>query len=600
MGGLRLGVRSSGSEIDALVINGFATGSGISISSSNVTVQGCYLGTDATGSSAMPNEIGISTGFTSSGITIGGTTAAATNVISGNSGSGIEIEGPSSLVEGNLIGTNLAGSAAVPNLADGVLILGMGNVTVGGTSAGASNLISGNGGTGVDLEAPSCLVEGNLIGTNLAGSAAVPNYGDGVAVGAGGLDATGATVGGTSTGTSNLISGNGGAGLGNGGVGVHIVAQSCLVEGNLIGTNLAGSAAVPNLADGVLILGTGDVTVGGTSAGASNLISGNGGAGVNIQAPSCLVEGNLVGTNLAGSAAVANGGDGVLIVGMGNVTVGGTSAGASNLISGNGGTGVNFEALSCLIEGNLIGTNLAGSAAVPNVGDGVAVGVFGGNAKSATVGGTSAGTSNLISGNGGAGVHILSPSCLVEGNLVGTNLAGSAAVPNLSDGVLILGTGDVTVGGTSAGASNLISGNGGAGVRIEAPSCLVEGNLIGTNLAGSVAVANASDGVLIVGTGGATVGGTSAGTSNLISGNGGPGVDIEAPSCLVEGNLIGTNLAGSAAVANGGDGVAVGASAGTPWVPRSAGPRPVPQASSQETAVPASTSCSRPAWSRGT
>ena len=122
-----------------------------------------------------------------------------------------------------------------------------------------------------------------------------------------------------------------------------------------------------------------------------------------------------------------NGGDGV-VVGAGGVdathaTVGGTSAGTSNLISGNGGAGVDFETPFCVLQNSLIGTNLAGSAAVPNGGDGVRV-FF--DAPGTTVGGTSAATSNLISGNTGAGVDILSSSNVVEGNLIGTTKNGAA------------------------------------------------------------------------------------------------------------------------------------------------------------------------------
>ena len=59
-------------------------------------------------------------------------------------------------------------------------------------------------GYGVDIEAPDCLVVGNEIGTNAAGTAAVPNFWRGHIV-----DETGATIGGTAAGAANVISGNG-------------------------------------------------------------------------------------------------------------------------------------------------------------------------------------------------------------------------------------------------------------------------------------------------------------------------------------------------------------------------------------------------------
>jgi hypothetical protein len=535
--GLTLGAGSSHSAIVGLTINGFTSGYGIKIFSSNDVVYGCYLGTDSTGFNPMPNEGGI--GIEGGDNSIGGTTPGTPNVISGNLNYGIDIEAPSCLVEGNLIGTNAAGSAPLANGSVGVLVDGT-DTTVGGSAAGASNLISGNAGSGVFIEAPSCLVEGNRIGTNLAGSAPLANGDAGVYV-----SGTGSTVGGSAAGASNLISGNGS-------VGVDIAAQSCLVEGNQIGTNLAGSDAVANGFDGVYVSNSGaGTTVGGTAAGASNLISGNDHDGVDINAQSCLVEGNQIGTNLAGTAALDNHVHGVYVGAIGT-TVGGSAAGASNLISGNGFDGVDIAAQSCLVEGNRIGTNLAGTAAVANSLTGVVVGD-----SNATLGGTAAGASNLISGNGSDGVDINAPSCLVEGNQIGTNLAGSAAVANGSVGVAIYNPGaGASLGGTSAGASNLISGNGSDGVDINAPSCLIEGNQIGTNLTGTAALANGLSGVY-VGATGVTVGGTMAGASNLISGNADGGIGIDAESCLVEGNRIGTNLAGTAALANGLAGVYV-------------------------------------------
>ena len=135
-----------------------------------------------------------------------------------------------------------------------------------------------------------------------------------------------------------------------------------------------------------------------------------------------------------------------------------------------------------------------------------------------TVGGTAAGARNLISGTrgeaGSYGDGVLiegsgTSANQVEGNYIGTNAAGSGALANRGDGVFISGASNNTVGGTAAGARNLISGNGGQGVAIvgfaDAPSGgaasnnQVEGNYIGTNAAGSGAVGNGHGGVLISG-----------------------------------------------------------------------------------------------------
>ena len=108
---------------------------------------------------------------------MGGTTAAARNVISGNTSFGIYVYDPTAtghLIEGNYIGTNPAGTAALGNGVAGIVIYGNGN-TVG--VSGAGNVISGNGGNGVTVVAAADgnVFRGNLVGTNAAGTAAVPN-----------------------------------------------------------------------------------------------------------------------------------------------------------------------------------------------------------------------------------------------------------------------------------------------------------------------------------------------------------------------------------------------------------------------------------------
>ena len=118
-----------------------------------------------------------------------------------------------------------------------------------------------------------------------------------------------------------------------------------MVLGNFIGTDATGERAVPNSADGVLIDGSSNNTIGGTEIGARNVISGNSGAGVHIDpgATKNLVQGNFIGTDATGKRAVPNGADGVLIGESFNNTIGGTAVGAGNVISYNGGNGVSFS-----------------------------------------------------------------------------------------------------------------------------------------------------------------------------------------------------------------------------------------------------------------
>src|SRR5262249_20081384 len=98
-------------------------------------------------------------------------------------------------------------------------------------------------------------------------------------------------------------------------------------------------------------------------------------------------------------------------------------------------------------------------------------------------------------------------------------------------GVFIDATSDTTIGGTSAGARNVISGNHSSGISIRGlgigGSNLVQGNFIGTDVTGSLPLGNTSGGVnRNNNTSGNTIGGTAAGAGNLIAFNAGSGVDV--------------------------------------------------------------------------
>jgi hypothetical protein len=478
--GLTLAAGSSGSVIQSLVIDGFS-GNGIEIESADDTVTGCYIGTDSTGGLIQANHLGISVDATGAGATIGGTSAGMGNVISGNRSYGVYIDA-TGLIEGNDVGTNQSG-LALPN-EDGIAVEASG-ATIGGTSAGAGNVISDNSNLGVYINAP-CLVAGNTVAANEVDGAYVDTSG------------TDAIIGGSSSGASNVISGNLNDGI--------YIGASCLVEGNDIGTNSAGSV-LPNY-DGIDVEASG-ATIGGSSSGDGNVISGNAGDGIYIGA-SCLVEGNKIGTKPSGTAAMANGA-GIGVFGSG-ATIGGSSSGDGNVISGNSKYGIDIGA-SCLVVGNEIGTNPSGTAAVANT-TGIHVGASG-----AMIGGSASGDGNVISGNSKYGIDI-EASCLVEGNLIGITAAGTALAN--SDGISVGGSG-ATIGGTTSGAANVISGNTYDGIVIGV-SCLVEGNEIGTDATGTNPVPNQGIGVFIVtGSAVATTIGV-AGAANTIAFNGGPGV----------------------------------------------------------------------------
>ena len=213
-------------------------------------------------------------------------------------------------------------------------------------------------------------------------------------------------------------------------------------------------------------------------------------------------------------------------------TIGGTSAGAANLISGNvtAGVAIGDGSSNNVVEGNEIGTTKDGATTLPN-GEGVALGIAVGSfitepsALNNTIGGTAAGAGNLISGNTGYGIDmsdIGATDNLVVGNRIGTNAAGTAALAN--GGGVLIGAPDNTIGGTTAGALNLISGNH-MGVRIDGASAtgnLIIGNQVGTDFTGTAVLIQDEGeyGIYVNAASGNTIGGTGPGAGNLISGNG--------------------------------------------------------------------------------
>src|SRR5438552_1435134 len=152
--------------------------------------------------------------FNATGNTIGGPTAAARNVISGHN-IGISLNSaPSTTVQGNFIGTDAAGTARLGNTNIGITVQSSHNTVIGGTATAAGNLISDNG-TGIQITpgaGTAIQIQGNLIGTDLNGTADLGNTGDGVSINDSAFAAN-VTIGGTDPGARNVISGNDGDGM---------------------------------------------------------------------------------------------------------------------------------------------------------------------------------------------------------------------------------------------------------------------------------------------------------------------------------------------------------------------------------------------------
>jgi CSLREA domain-containing protein len=153
------------------VISG--NGNGIYLASQGNQIQGNKIGTNQTGTSALGNSIGIHASLATYTI-IGGTDPGETNLISGNT-SGIALGGYSTL-QGNFIGTDFSGSTAIPNQI-GISVQSASYVLIGGTGTGQGNLISGNSNAGVILHDTATHVEvvRNKIGTDITGAGPLGN-----------------------------------------------------------------------------------------------------------------------------------------------------------------------------------------------------------------------------------------------------------------------------------------------------------------------------------------------------------------------------------------------------------------------------------------
>ena len=284
-----LQVSAGSSTIRSLVINRFDVQGILLETAGGNTIENCYLGTNVSGTTDLGNaESGILIDAGSTGNTIG--SPGAGNVISGNDKRGVDIVTAGNTLQGNYIGLSASGTAAIGNKNEGIRITNAANNIIGGAAAGAGNVISANDrGIKVDKAASNgTLIRGNRIGTDAAGSVDLGNKKTGIQI----KDGSGTLVGGAAPGQGNLISGNnehgieidkatatgglilgnligtdatGTTALGNSGHGIYIKKD---VPNNTIGGTTAGQANTIafNLGGGVVLK---------NDAGTGHTISGN-------------------------------------------------------------------------------------------------------------------------------------------------------------------------------------------------------------------------------------------------------------------------------------------------------------------------------------
>lgn len=529
------------STVQGLMITGFTNGDGIAVTGDGDVVNSNVITGNKTGLvvGGVRNEI-------------------AGNLVSGNQLDGVDVPGSKARVEGNLIGTNAAGTAAQGNGGNGVSVVGMNDI-IGGTPTNFRNIISGNGDNGVNVNAGPMsdnLIEGNYIGTNAAGSAAVPN-------GISGIEAlgSGVTIGGSAAGAGNVISGNT----------YYGIAGFALIQGNKIGTDATGNVSLPNGLDGIYMSGGFQAPLGSGQKILGNLISGNGRFGVFLYSNGGnVVQGNTIGLG-QGGAKLPNGAEGVAIfAGASNNVIGGTGAGDGNTISGNNGYGIWLDGSTTMgnwIQGNRIGTSADGTMAEGNGLDGIDV-LDGATLN--VIGGTVAGAGNVISANGRDGIFMdgAGTTNAIEGNFIGTSAAGSAALGNHGNGIALAFTPNTFIGGTTAGAGNIISGNfeGVVLVGLGTTGNVVQDDFIGTDKSGSAAIGNTEFGVdIAAGAAGNVVGGTASGAANTIAFNGRTGVVIG--TSVSDTGTTGDSILGNSIFGNVFQGIDLGNDGPTPNTP---------------------------------
>jgi hypothetical protein len=524
-----LSLEGANSTVRGLVINGFSGGAGIKLAQGNGdNIVGDRIGTDPSGMTAVPNKYGLY--VDAPGATIGGTTGTSAtsctgdcNLLSGNteaqvygeSKSGTDIPYGALKVQGDWIGADATGDAALPGSYgvklggnDKTFIPPSDAVIIGGDTprpgVAPGNLIVSSGGRGVEVEGLAAMgqggigatISGNLIGLSPSGQAALGR-------GLDGISADGQImIGGTEKGDANVVSGFQYDG---------IFAENSQVIGNLVGTNIDGTAAIGNLVGVEERFDTVD----------DNVISGNS-TGVTGSEYVTLGYGNIIGLNKDGTAAVPNGvgvSSGLIMAGVPKVTFPGVTCPTSpcNVISGNKNAGIESDTSQFIdIQGAYIGTDITGKIAIPNgtgillsdvtrapeltlsdllkgiletiVGANNVLGIeeagdlhepptlrLGGSSNVAQSGACSF-PCNIVAGNTGDGVFLQSyvglanlanRTSYVEGNLIGVGADG-APLPNGGPGIVITGVPDteqMNIGG-SAETGNAFAGSSSTAISV--------------------------------------------------------------------------------------------------------------------------------------
>ena len=274
-------------------------------------VQGNFIGTDVTGTTALPNRFaGVTIGDSPDnviGVTPDHLVAAMgpglMNIISGNSENGVDVVCAGSVrnvIAGNYIGIDSSGSQPLGNLSNGILVSRAGDCAgiPSDNTVGPMNVVSANRRDGVQISfgATATQVFGNFVGTDASGMRAATDQGTplgnarhGVSV----FDSLGTHIGLPSLG--NVIGGNAGNGIFVGAGGLGTGSRESVILDNGIGTDQTGNVNLGNSLDGLAIVDSSDTQVGGVGANNGNRIANNLAVGISVKGTSS--SGNSVRRN---------------------------------------------------------------------------------------------------------------------------------------------------------------------------------------------------------------------------------------------------------------------------------------------------------------
>ncbi|NLF38144.1 PKD domain-containing protein, partial [bacterium] len=519
------------------------------------TVRGNRIGTDAAGTAAMPNFYGGIQMYGGVSNRIGGATTAEFNTVCANVGFGILVAlGDGAMVHGNYVGLDVNGQPLRGNTEEGISVFGGSNHVIG-VAGMPANYICGNGRRAIAVTAArDTLVQGNIVGFTPATNIVSGNGTDGAY--------DGIFIEGS---PHTRVVGNIVGGQSNGyGIAVSYSSHSVEVTGNRVGVS-AGEQLFGNARGGIYAAAT-NVLVGGTNAAARNIVCGNAGAGIVIDngGPDVRVQGNHVGL-IAGGYVMAANTNGIMLtnVYISGVAIGGAFGPAGNVIGGNNNAGLILDGcIGVAVEGNIIGLSPDGAYRRPN-----AAGMIVRRSSNNRIGGDNYTLRNVISGNDGDGLVLThrSTNNVVWGNYIGTGTDGTQRMHNAGHGIHLAGESSYRpernyIGGDDENGSaywregNVIAGNEGDGIRAgkEARYNWIDGNAIGVDVAGRATLGNGGNGIML-NEGRNLVG---ARFPNVICGNNGDGIRLDdAGWSTVAGNLIGVDRHISTNMGNWGCGI---------------------------------------------